>query len=276
GKLTNLNVDERFALNVALRMYTRRIVIQERVEDLQLAVESYQKKINLTKPNTYRSDIKHAEFDESNTHVLERFYTLAGNPVKEILLKLNLPDHRKLKDGGEVKEFQRSFCHSDIERLSRSVKVKEFQERCNIKAFQVNKFRKRTQHIQRKEDGLDSLSFMACAKAALMTFSKDMLIRQSQSQSLCSYAFTLSWPSKKDPPLGDVGEKPKSEKLSKLMAQRFSPPSSGANIVCRAALIKRSRGTLLGGLHDDSQSKIFYYAIFISLKTGLGFGLNGQ
>ncbi|GJR84397.1 hypothetical protein Tco_0155182 [Tanacetum coccineum] len=57
GKLTNLNVDERFALNVALRMYTRRIVIQERVEDLQLAVESYQKKTNLTKPDTYRSDI---------------------------------------------------------------------------------------------------------------------------------------------------------------------------------------------------------------------------
>ncbi|GJX20108.1 hypothetical protein Tco_0222785 [Tanacetum coccineum] len=57
GKLTNLNVDERFTLNVALRMYTRRIVIQERVEDLQLAVESYKKKINLTKPNTYRSDI---------------------------------------------------------------------------------------------------------------------------------------------------------------------------------------------------------------------------
>ncbi|GJT43702.1 hypothetical protein Tco_0952417 [Tanacetum coccineum] len=57
GKLTNLNVDERFILNVALRMYTRRIVIQERVEDLQLAVKSYQKKINLTKPDTYHSDI---------------------------------------------------------------------------------------------------------------------------------------------------------------------------------------------------------------------------
>ncbi|GKC28779.1 hypothetical protein Tco_1036073 [Tanacetum coccineum] len=51
-----------------------------------------------------------SEFDESNTHVLERFYTSAGNPVKEILLKLNLPDHRKLKDGGEVasKELRRS------------------------------------------------------------------------------------------------------------------------------------------------------------------------
>ncbi|GJT39779.1 hypothetical protein Tco_0939644 [Tanacetum coccineum] len=40
-------------------------------------------------------------FDESNANVLERFYTLAGNPVKEILLKLNLLDHRILKDGGE-------------------------------------------------------------------------------------------------------------------------------------------------------------------------------
>ncbi|GKE13026.1 hypothetical protein Tco_1416577, partial [Tanacetum coccineum] len=44
---------------------------------------------------------EHAEFDEPNTYVLERFFTSAGNPVKEILLKLNLPDHRILKDGGE-------------------------------------------------------------------------------------------------------------------------------------------------------------------------------
>ncbi|GJV54198.1 hypothetical protein Tco_1449939 [Tanacetum coccineum] len=58
GKLTNLNLDERFALNVALRMYTRRIVIQERMEDLQLAVESYQKKINLSRPDSYRSDLR--------------------------------------------------------------------------------------------------------------------------------------------------------------------------------------------------------------------------
>nr|GEY22494.1 hypothetical protein [Tanacetum cinerariifolium] len=36
GKLTNLTVEERFALNVSLRMFTRSIVIQRRVEDLQL------------------------------------------------------------------------------------------------------------------------------------------------------------------------------------------------------------------------------------------------
>ncbi|GJV23656.1 hypothetical protein Tco_1376351, partial [Tanacetum coccineum] len=33
-------------------------------------------------------------FDESDTYVLERFDTPAGNPVKKILLKLNLSDHR--------------------------------------------------------------------------------------------------------------------------------------------------------------------------------------
>ncbi|GJX89552.1 hypothetical protein Tco_0341566 [Tanacetum coccineum] len=41
-----------------------------------------------------------SEYDESNTYVLERFNTTAGNPVKKILLKLNLSDHRLFKDGG--------------------------------------------------------------------------------------------------------------------------------------------------------------------------------
>nr|GEY50063.1 hypothetical protein [Tanacetum cinerariifolium] len=52
GKLTNLTVKERFAFNVSLRMFTRSIVIQRHVEDLQLGVKSYQKKLNLTKPDT--------------------------------------------------------------------------------------------------------------------------------------------------------------------------------------------------------------------------------
>ncbi|GKC91410.1 hypothetical protein Tco_1152059 [Tanacetum coccineum] len=52
--------------------------------------------------NSARANIKqalareHAEYDESNTYVLERFNTTAGNPVKEILLNLNLPDHRSI------------------------------------------------------------------------------------------------------------------------------------------------------------------------------------
>nr|GEZ41191.1 hypothetical protein [Tanacetum cinerariifolium] len=42
-------------------MFTRSIVIQRRVEDLQLCVKSYQKKLNLTKPDTYRFDLKRKE-----------------------------------------------------------------------------------------------------------------------------------------------------------------------------------------------------------------------
>nr|GEW28045.1 hypothetical protein [Tanacetum cinerariifolium] len=61
GKLTNLTVEECFAFNISLRMFTRSIVIQWHVEDLQLGVESYQKKLNLTKPDTYRSDLKRKE-----------------------------------------------------------------------------------------------------------------------------------------------------------------------------------------------------------------------
>ncbi|GJX13357.1 hypothetical protein Tco_0205115 [Tanacetum coccineum] len=238
GKLTNLAVKERLAFNVSFRMFTRSIVIQRRVEDLQLGVKSYQKKLNLTKPDTYRPDLKRRKAytaysnprgfvyqnkekknilmhidelhkfsdgtlddvqtalndrlkgiwmmylpqtiwrqrDKDNAGAMiqeidkqlktrrimqslekfiggrpyeERFYTLAGNPVKEILLKLNLPDHRILKDGGEVKEFQRSFCHSDTERLSRSdevLKLKNFKKDATLKLFKSTN-QERYEHV---------------------------------------------------------------------------------------------------------------------------------
>ncbi|GJS63181.1 hypothetical protein Tco_0677745 [Tanacetum coccineum] len=216
-----------------------------RVEDLQLGVESYQKKLNLTKPDTYRSNLRRKDaytpysdprgfiyenkdkknrlmridelhkfsdgtLDDVRTalndrlkgirmeylpqtfwsqcikvnaramiqaidkrlktmrifrslerfvggmtygrlsatykehkiyHIcshLKRFNTTAGNPVKKILLKLNLSDHRLFKDGGGVKEFQRSFRHSDTERLSRSdevLKLKNFKKDATLKLF---------------------------------------------------------------------------------------------------------------------------------------------
>nr|GFA72733.1 hypothetical protein [Tanacetum cinerariifolium] len=57
NKLSNLDVDDRYELGVALRMFTKRIVILHHVEDLQLVVESYQKKLNITRPETTRSNI---------------------------------------------------------------------------------------------------------------------------------------------------------------------------------------------------------------------------
>nr|GFB38706.1 hypothetical protein [Tanacetum cinerariifolium] len=41
--------------------YSWSIVIKRRVKDLQLGVESYQKRLNLTKPDTYRPDLKRSE-----------------------------------------------------------------------------------------------------------------------------------------------------------------------------------------------------------------------
>nr|GEW51020.1 hypothetical protein [Tanacetum cinerariifolium] len=52
GKLSNITVEERLAFNVSLRMFTQSIVIKRRVEDLQLGVKSYQKRLNLTMPDT--------------------------------------------------------------------------------------------------------------------------------------------------------------------------------------------------------------------------------
>nr|GEW96255.1 hypothetical protein [Tanacetum cinerariifolium] len=55
--LTNLSGDDISDFAIALRMFTRILVIQKRVEDLQLGVESYQKKINVTKPETTKYGI---------------------------------------------------------------------------------------------------------------------------------------------------------------------------------------------------------------------------
>ncbi|GJY36994.1 hypothetical protein Tco_0422372 [Tanacetum coccineum] len=56
--LTNLLGDDVADFALALRMFTRSLVIQKRVEDLQFGVKSYQKQINVTKPDTTRPDIR--------------------------------------------------------------------------------------------------------------------------------------------------------------------------------------------------------------------------
>nr|GEY35682.1 hypothetical protein [Tanacetum cinerariifolium]GEY35699.1 hypothetical protein [Tanacetum cinerariifolium] len=68
GKLTYLTLEERFSFNVSLQMFTRSIIIQRRVEDLQLGVESYQKKLKLTRPDSYRSDLKRKEAYTANSN----------------------------------------------------------------------------------------------------------------------------------------------------------------------------------------------------------------
>ncbi|GJS81297.1 hypothetical protein Tco_0747838 [Tanacetum coccineum] len=58
NRLTNLLGNDVSYFSIALRMFTRSMVIQKRVEDLQLGVKSYQKNINVTKPETTKLGIR--------------------------------------------------------------------------------------------------------------------------------------------------------------------------------------------------------------------------
>ncbi|GJS38639.1 hypothetical protein Tco_0563682 [Tanacetum coccineum] len=58
NRLTNLSGGDVFDFAIALRMFTKSLVIQKRVEDIQLGVESYQKNINVTKPETIKPSIR--------------------------------------------------------------------------------------------------------------------------------------------------------------------------------------------------------------------------
>ncbi|GKA13237.1 hypothetical protein Tco_0692883 [Tanacetum coccineum] len=87
------------------------IILKARVEDVQLGVKSYQRKLNLTPPQRTYPDIEAKETytlnydpprcnhnDDGNparTNIKQVLDSIlqAGNPVKEILLNLNLPDH---------------------------------------------------------------------------------------------------------------------------------------------------------------------------------------
>ncbi|GJR05151.1 hypothetical protein Tco_0528135 [Tanacetum coccineum] len=50
NKLFNLDGDVIVDFITALKMFTQEIIVKNRVEDVQLGVESYQRKLNLTKP----------------------------------------------------------------------------------------------------------------------------------------------------------------------------------------------------------------------------------
>nr|GEZ93808.1 hypothetical protein [Tanacetum cinerariifolium] len=95
GKLSNLTIEERFAFNVSLRMFTRSIIIQRRVEDLQLGVESYQKRLNLTKPDTYRSDLKRRE--AYTAYLNPRGFIYQNKDTKNRLMRID--ELQKFNDG---------------------------------------------------------------------------------------------------------------------------------------------------------------------------------
>nr|GEY34310.1 hypothetical protein [Tanacetum cinerariifolium] len=57
-KLFHLDESDIVDFIMALRMFTRSLILKRRIEDLQLGVKSYQKKLNITKPQKTYSRIK--------------------------------------------------------------------------------------------------------------------------------------------------------------------------------------------------------------------------
>ncbi|GJS92036.1 hypothetical protein Tco_0774672 [Tanacetum coccineum] len=136
NKLYNLEGSDIVDMAVVLCMFTQSLVIKKRVEDVQFSIESYQKKLNITKPQkdfpgistkepyttshdrkgvVYLNSSKRerlmqadeiykeqAKYNETNAYVLEDSILQAGNPVMEIFLKLNLPDHMSVLTEPEI------------------------------------------------------------------------------------------------------------------------------------------------------------------------------
>ncbi|GJW72504.1 hypothetical protein Tco_0129421 [Tanacetum coccineum] len=87
-QLYKFKEDEHYDLNVALRMFTR-------PKDLQLGVKSYQKKLNLTKPDTFRPDLRKRTAFAAYSDPQGVIYTDQNN--KSILMRTN--ELHKFSDG---------------------------------------------------------------------------------------------------------------------------------------------------------------------------------
>ncbi|GKA06544.1 hypothetical protein Tco_0685768 [Tanacetum coccineum] len=116
NKLFNLEGDVIIDLEIALHMYTRRIVIQKRVEDLQLGVESYQKKLNISKPHTqgviYEGKLKRKRL--TRTHELYKLsdgtLTLVRNTLQQRLINFRLEYNKAMKRRLWTKTDQKWTC----------------------------------------------------------------------------------------------------------------------------------------------------------------------
>nr|GEV50990.1 hypothetical protein [Tanacetum cinerariifolium] len=87
----------------------------------------------------------------SNKLMVERFYTSAGNPVKEILLKLNLPDHRSSLTDSKVTPTKRGkmtkpYSSSRFNAGYLKMEVKNFKKDALSKLFKLSN-QERNEHV---------------------------------------------------------------------------------------------------------------------------------
>nr|GFB00855.1 hypothetical protein [Tanacetum cinerariifolium] len=90
-------------------MWIRNIVIRKWVEDLQLGIESYQTKLNLTQP----------DWDASNI-LFKKDNTIVSKP--RVVIYRDINDQKKMMQETEVHKFSDGTLHRILEKLNHVVK----------------------------------------------------------------------------------------------------------------------------------------------------------
>ncbi|GJU23871.1 hypothetical protein Tco_1157213 [Tanacetum coccineum] len=108
GQLNHLSGADKVHLFNAVNLWIRNIVIKKRMEDLQLRIESYQTKLNLTQPY----------WDASN--FLFKDYTIVSKPRAVIYRDRN--DQKKMMRETKVHKFSDGILNRILDKLDRMVK----------------------------------------------------------------------------------------------------------------------------------------------------------
>ncbi|GJZ94142.1 retrovirus-related pol polyprotein from transposon TNT 1-94 [Tanacetum coccineum] len=112
GHLNHLPGSDIRMLSTAVKLWTRNLVIRQRVEDFQLGIESYQKQLNLTKPGW---DATGFEFKHD--------YTIIDSPRAVVFPVSN--NERKIMRFNEIYKFSDGTLTNIIEALD--YRVKEYK-----------------------------------------------------------------------------------------------------------------------------------------------------
>ncbi|GKB88237.1 hypothetical protein Tco_0960509, partial [Tanacetum coccineum] len=113
GHLNHLPPNDKKILSTAVNLWTRHLVIRQRVEDFQLGIESYQTQLNLTKP---RWDITGFEFKHDFTVINSlRAVTFWHKYGVQMIMRFN-----------EIHKFSNGTLHQIDEALD--YKVKEYKK----------------------------------------------------------------------------------------------------------------------------------------------------
>ncbi|GKB44503.1 hypothetical protein Tco_0889445 [Tanacetum coccineum] len=109
GKLNHLSGSDKVNLLNTVNLWIRNIVIRIRVEDLQLGIESYQTKLNLTKPSWDATDF-----------LFKEDYTIVSKPRAVIYRDRN--NQKKMVRETEVHKFSDGMLTRILEKLDHIVK----------------------------------------------------------------------------------------------------------------------------------------------------------